>query len=136
MPRFRKFKMISLFARHESGLTFIETAVALAILSAISVTFLSGLTTTARAAFLFDERSTAGSLAQSQMEWVKSADYVFDAAEYTPAPLPSGKDYVNYSVTIAAEPLHNPDDGLQKITVAVKHADKEVIKLEGYKANR
>lgn len=136
MPRLRKFKMIRIFIHRESGLTFIETVVALVILSAISVTFLSGLTTTAKAAFLSDERSTAESLAQSQMEWVKSADYVFDAAEYTPAPMPGGKDYVNYSVTITAEPLHNPDDGLQKITVTVKHADKEVIKLEGYKANR
>ncbi|GAI30919.1 unnamed protein product, partial [marine sediment metagenome] len=49
---------------------------------------------------------------------------------------PGGKDYINYSAIITAEPLHDPDDGIQKITVTVKRSDKEVIKLEGYKVDR
>ena len=70
------------------------------------------------------------------MEWVKRASYVYDTTEYSSASIPGGGDYVNYSVIIGAEPLHNPDDGIQKITVTVKHSDKEVIKLEGYKVDR
>ena len=117
-------------------MTLIETVVALAILGAISVTFLSGLATTSKATFTADEQTTAESLARSQMECVKNTDYVYDAAQYSPAPIPSGKDYINYSVVITAEPLHNPDDGIQKITVTIKHSDKLLITLKDYKVDR
>ena len=117
-------------------MTLIETIVALAILGAISVTFLSGLATTSKAMFTTDEQTTAESLAQSQMEWVKNTDYVYDATQYSPAPIPNSKDYINYSVVITAEPLHDPDDGIQKITVTIKHSDKGLTKLKGYKVDR
>jgi type II secretory pathway pseudopilin PulG len=132
----RLFRTSNLFARRERGTTLIETAVALAILGAIAVTFLSGLATTTKAVGLTDEQTTAESLAQSQMEWVKNASYSYNATGYSPASIPGGKDYINYSAIIAAESLHDPDDGIQKITVTVKRSDKEVIKLEGYKVDR
>ena len=65
---------------------------------------------------------------------MKNADY--STTEYSPEPVPGDKDYIGYSVVSATEPLHEPDDGIQKITVTVKHSDKEVIKLEGYKVDR
>jgi len=136
MRLLRVVRMPSMFACRESGITLIETVVALAILGAIAVIFLSGLATASKAAFIADEQATAESLAQSQMEWVKNASYVYSATEYSPAPIPGGKDYVNYSAIIVTEPLHNPDDGIQKITVTVKRFDKGVIKLEGYKVDR
>jgi len=136
MRLFQMGRKPGIFACRESGVTLIETVVALAILGVIAVAFLNGLATTSRAVFIADERTTAESLAQSQMEWAKNVDYVYDATEYSPAPMPGGKDYTKYSATIVAEPLHNPDDGIQKIAVTVKHSDKEVIKLEGYKADR
>lgn len=136
MRRFGVGRQASLPACGESGVALIETVVALAILGIIAVAFLSGLATTSRAVFIADERATAENLALSQMERVKNADYVYGATEYTPAPIPSGADYVNYSVNISAQPLHNPDDGIQKITVRVWHSSKEVIKLEGYKVDR
>lgn len=128
--------MLRIFAYRESGMTLIETIVALAILGAISVTLLSGLATTSKAMFTTDEQTTAESMAQSQMEWLKNTDYVYDATQYSPAPMPNGKDYINYSVVITAEPLHNPDDGIQKITVTIKHSDKGLIQLKGYKVDR
>jgi len=128
--------MLSIATRRESGLTLIETVVALAIIGVIAVAFLSGLATTSKAAFIADEQTTAESLARSQMEWAKKVDYVYDATEYSPAPIPSGKDYINYSAVITAEPLRAPDDGIQKITVTIKHSDKGVIRLEGYKVDR
>ena len=136
MRPFQMGRIASIFTCRESGVSLLETVVALAILSVIAVAFLSGLTTTSRAVFIADERSTAESLARSQMEWTKNVDYVYDATEYSLAPMPSGRDYINYSATIAAEPLRNPDDGIQKITVTVKHSGKGVIKLEGYKVDR
>ncbi|NIU59240.1 MAG: prepilin-type N-terminal cleavage/methylation domain-containing protein [Phycisphaerae bacterium] len=138
MRLFQPGRMPGIFACRESGVTLIETVVALAILSAIAVAFLSGLglATTSRAVFIADERTTAESLARSQMEWAKSVGYEYDATEYFPAPIPSGKDYINYSATIAATSLRPSDDGIQKIVVTIKRYDKEVFKLEGYKVDR
>jgi len=130
------FRMLRVFTCRESGTTLLETVVALAVLGTIAVTFLSGLVTSSKAAFIVDEQATAESLAQSQMEWAKSANYTDNATQYSPAPLPGGKDYINYSVVIAAEPLHFPDDGIQKIYVTVEHSGEAVIVLEGYKVDR
>jgi hypothetical protein len=96
---------------------------------------LSGLTTGYRTALIADEHSTAWNLAVNQMECVKSQDYS-DNASYTPAPNPAGEDYVGYSADITAEPLHGTEDGIQKITVTIKHDNKVVTTLEGYKVDR
>ena len=108
----------------------------MAILGAIAVSFLGGLATASKAVAINDELTTAGSLAQSQMEWAKSADYVYEATGYPAAPVTGGKDYIDYSAVIFAEPLHSPDDGIQKITVTIKRAGKAVTTLQGYKADR
>ena len=132
----REVRILKKFACSESGTTLIETVVALALLSAIAVTFLSGLATTSKATIIANEQTTAESLARSQMEWVKNVAYADNATEYSPASIPGGEDYVGYSTAIAAEPLHATDDGIQKITVTIEHFDKEILKLEGYKADR
>lgn len=129
-------QLLRTFACRESGATLLEAVVALAIVGTIAVTFLGGVVTISKAAFTADERATAESLAQSQMEWAKNSDYVYSATQYSPAPMPSGKDYTNYSATIAAEPLHETDDGIQKITVTVTRSGEGVITLEGYKVDR
>ncbi|MFH1382746.1 MAG: type II secretion system protein [Chloroflexota bacterium] len=118
---------------HESGITLLETVVALGILAVIAVTFLGGVAMTSRAAFVADEQTTAESLARSQMEWARNSLYSPEATQYTAAPIPAGKDYINYSATIDAQPLHTPDDGIQKLIVTVQRSGETVIKLEGYK---
>ncbi len=120
----------------ESGLTLIETLIALAVLAAIAVPFLLGIATSSKAAFIDDQHTTAGSLAQSQMEWIKNSEYVYEATQYSAAPIPDGGDYNNFSLEVLAEPLHSPDDGIQKITVTIRHAGKAITTLEGYKVDR
>jgi len=130
MQPFRRLRTVNC---GESGMALLETVVALAILGTIAVTFLSGLVTTSKAAFTADERATAESLAQSQMEWVQSANYT---NQYPPAPIPSGKDYINYSANITVAPLDGADDDIQKITVTVSRSGEGVMILEGYKVDR
>ncbi len=132
----RFFSIFKVFICRESGVTLLETVVALAILGTIAVTFLGGLVTTSKAAFTVDERAPAESLAQSQMEWAQSADYTDNATQYSPAPIPTGKDYINYSANITAESLNTPADGIQKITVSVNRSGEQVFTLESYKVNR
>ena len=67
---------------------------------------------------------------------IYNADYVDDATGYSPAPTPDGKDYLNYSVVIAADTLPDRDGDIQKIAVIVKRSDETVITLEGYKVHR
>ena len=126
----------SLLNKSESGISFLETLIALAVLGIISVAFLSGLSTTSRAAAISDKRVAAESLARSQMESVKNAAYISEASEYTPTQIPSDESYTGFSVTITAEPLASPDDGVQKITVTVLRSGVDFYVLEGYKADR
>lgn len=132
MKKLRIKKIIS----RESGLTLLETAVALAILGTIAVTFLSGLSSTSKTRVVADEQVTGESLARAQMEWVKKANYVTDANTYAAAQLPADHSYVNYSANITAQPLQQPDTGIQKITITVSCANTVVYKLEDYKVNR
>ena len=120
----------------ESGQTLVEMAVALAVLAIISVTFLEGVATGSKAAFINDEQATAESLAQSQLEWVKISSYVDGATQYPPVPIPPGKDYANYSATILAQSLQVPDSGIQKIIVTLSRSGKGIFILEGYKVKR
>jgi len=121
-------------------MTLLETLVALAILGTIAVSFLSGVGISSKAVYIADERATAENLARSQMEWAKNASYSYNATSnatcYSVAPIPADKDYINYSANITAEPLHNPDDGIQKITVTITRSGKVVFKLESYKVDR
>ncbi len=132
---FRTARNLIIPGGSEAGVTLIEALVALAILGIVAAVFLSGLATTAKANFIIDEQATAESLARSQMEYAKTVAYVYEATEYTAAPIPASVDYADYSVSIYAEPLNNPDDGIQKVTISVRHHSEEVITLESYKVN-
>ena len=98
----------------ESGFSLLEVLVALLILAATAVIFINGLMTSSIAVQAADEKTAAESLARSQMEWVKSSDYSYNATSYTLAPVMDASDYQNLSANITAAALHDPDDGIQK----------------------
>ncbi len=120
----------------QEGLSMVETAIAVAILGIIAVAFLSGLGTASMALVVADEKSTAENIARSEMEHAKNKIYVHGATSYAAEPIPGGDDYTGYSVTISAQALNNPDDGIQKITVTVSRNSSAVASMEGYKVNR
>lgn len=121
--------------RGQAGSTLIEALIALAILGAVGAAFLMGLTTASKAGIITDEKTTGESLARSQMERVKNTAYVHSVNGYT-LPDPVGEDYTGYSSIATAQPLHDPDDGIQKITVIISRLGKEVFRLESYKVSR
>ncbi|MCK4305199.1 MAG: type II secretion system protein [Candidatus Eisenbacteria sp.] len=145
------------------GVTAVETIIALAILGTVAVVFLLGLSTGLKAVLIADERSTAQTLAQSQMEYVKSQEYSTDAWSYTitssdrtPSPGPSwwdlpnnkppllSSDYATYVAELQAEDfdadedgdIDDDDAGIRRITVTVKHHGNEVLVLQDYKVDR
>ena len=127
----RLFSFSRVLVCRESGATLMETVVALFVLGTIAVTFLSGLVTTSKASFSTDERATAQSLAQSQMEGVQNASY--NATGYLPAAIPDDENYTDYSANITAE---SGGVGIQKITITVSRSGEVVTTLEGYKVDR
>ena len=118
---------------NQKGMTLIETIVAVAIIGAVCVVFLSGLAVSSKGTLEIDEQATAESVARSQMEWVQGLRYVDNATQYSPANLDAFNDYEGYTANITAEPLHTPEDGIQKITITVVHNGDSVMSIEGYK---
>ena len=138
MPRPREFHHA--LRGNSRGVTLIEVLIAVAILGLVAVAFLSALATASTAIIIADERTTAESLARSQMEYIKTLDYEPDVTEYPAAPIPDEYEDEGYSATIVVEPLPDPNDGtldgIQKIIVTVNHKDKVVLTVEDYKVDR
>jgi prepilin-type N-terminal cleavage/methylation domain-containing protein len=138
--------ILSKLIKRERGFTLVEILVAILLLGIIGVAFFGGLSTASRVIILGDERATSESLARTEMEYVRNQDYYIAPWFYeippstNPVPwdpthtVPTGYD--GYNVTVTAESLNDPDNGIQKITIIVEHPDKEVITLVSYKSAR
>ena len=131
---------VSLSWRDERGMTLIETLVAVAILGAVGVVFLSGLAVSSKAVMVSQERVAAESLAKSQMEYVKSSTYdTSSSPDYSldpNLPIPAG-----YGIEVDVEFLDPAgdgpgDDGLQEITVTVDREGDTAFTLTAYKVDR
>ena len=107
----------------------IEVVVALALLSAIGVAFLSALATTSSSRSISNEHNAARILAASQMESILNEAY---SLSYHPVQVPP--EYNGYTTAIDIDNLF--DGNIQKITITVRHHDKYLTKLESYKVIR
>ena len=145
------------------GFTLIEVLIALALFTIIAIVFAGGLATASRAVLIADVRTRAESLARTQIESVKEQEYI--KATDSPwqvtydriSGIPDGYSICSLNWTTnqtancgstpspsviavawdsAANQPATDETGLQKIRLVVKHDDKEVITLEGYKVDR
>jgi prepilin-type N-terminal cleavage/methylation domain-containing protein len=140
------------------GFTLIEVLVALALFSIIAIVFAGGLTTASRAVITAGVRTTAESLARTQMEsiktYVQSGGYknatspTWQVTYPRISGIPSGYSIcsVNWTTnlpdncgfdataSIIAYALDHTtsDSGLQKIKLVISHDNKEISTLEGY----
>ena len=131
----------------EKGFSLIGTLIALGLLGIIAVGFLSGLATTFKALMVSQERVAAESLAKSQLEYIKTQDYI-PTVDYNPddpqkryALIDIPADLVDRGCDIEINPpqtVISPEGGfeLQSITVAIKLNDEEILTLSGYRAGR
>jgi prepilin-type N-terminal cleavage/methylation domain-containing protein len=114
--------------KSQKGISLIETIAALAILSIISVAFLSALATTSSARATNEERTSAKILAESIIENIKSDDFT---AAYTPVVPPEFPGYTASVITV-----NERNGNIQKITVTISHQDHQVLTLQDYKVDR
>ena len=132
----------------ERGMTLIEVLVALGIIAAVAVVFLLGMSTSSKAVMVSQESVAADSLAKSQMESIKSQDYI-KVADYNPNDptkryelMPISSDLVaqGYAISNIDTPGNVPgtddDENIQIVTVEVTHNGETVFTLVGYKVNQ
>jgi len=120
---------------NEKGFALLETIVAIAFLGFVAVAFLGGLGTSTKATMTMGERAIAETLARSELEYVRNCTYQYDTEEYEVNPMLSIPESWNITSPVV-EPVHETDDGLQKVTVSVEHNGKTVLSLFTYKADR
>jgi type II secretory pathway pseudopilin PulG len=141
--------------RKQGGFGLIEVIIALGLLGMIGIAFLGTLANASSAIILSDGRTTAESLARSEMEYVKSQEYIdysvdgHDVYDSLGAP----EDYILETEIAPFDPaspgpdktydevggVYEQDDGIQLITITItffsgEESEKQShFTLAGYK---
>ena len=119
----------------DKGFAFLETIVAVALLGIVAVAFLGGIGTATTATVVAAEQATAESLARGEIEYIKDSAYQYFTTEYpvdSTLSIPSGWFLPNPTV----EALHDPDDGIQKVTITVQRDGEAKLSVVVYKVDR
>ena len=124
----------------QKGFLLIEILVGLALMGIIAAGFVNGLSTTFTGVTVSQERVTAESLAKSQVEHIKSQEYISVASYPTDGPyelidIPADLVAAGYTVEITSLKRHIISDviELQSVTVAVKRNGEGKMSIEVYR---
>ena len=131
--------------KSEKGFSLIDTLIALALIGIIAVAFLTAMGTSFKGITVSQERVVAESLAKSQLECIKSQDYI-SVAEYNPEnpaqryqliTIPSELADQGYTIEIGSPQAVVVAGGgwgeLQSITLVVRRNSEEVMTISDYK---
>jgi prepilin-type N-terminal cleavage/methylation domain-containing protein len=133
------------FPGSSRGFTLIEVLIAIALIGIVSVAILGAISTSSKTVSLADERTTAESLARKQMEYIKGQGYNSTGSlvnlptyqkiggipqGYSIWSVASNSSTIVISANIVGIPWDSQtnrpaskDDGLQKISLVIKHTD-------------
>jgi len=124
--------------RCSRGDTLIELLLAIAVGALVITGLLYGLGNAVLASHRVDQKTTARDLARSQMEYVKSQDYIVEYGngdEYYEKliadDIPPGWTQGDIEIIVEVEAFS--DDNLQLVTVTVSY-DNGSYELQGYKS--
>ena len=135
MFKSKALSCIRLLKSRQGGAILLEALVALAVLGATGVAFVSALGTTTKATVIMDERALAESLVRSQLEYVKNYTYQAAPTTYPVNPALTFPGGWTMPATVGAL-VHGTDDGIQKVTVQVVHRGETVLSAEMFKVHR
>ena len=131
----------------QKGVMLLEILVGLAILGAIAVAYMSGLTSTFKAIGISQERVAAESLAKSQIEYIKVQGYIlvddynpdYPVTSYELITVPSDLAAAGYSVNISTpvEIVSELEGGfeLQSVNVTVRRNNEQKLQISIYRVS-
>ena len=137
------------------GFTLVEVVVAIVVLSLIVISIPTAFLVVTDYRFRWDEQRVAESLARNHLEYVKVLPYQpgewedsgdLQVPQYDMGNLTSLRPNESWEVEVDALPIDGTtrlplccdeeDQGIQEITVTVRHVDKTVLEVTGYKTQR
>jgi len=143
-----------IFFRSRKGSTLIEVMIAIAVLGLITSSILPVFIMLNKAEFKWTQQTVAESLIRAQVEYVKGCPYIYRDGNITepwypydtfPPPDPS------YEIDVVAQPIRidtsttppghsdlpaGQDEGIQRITIQIKHVGNLVTSATNYKVDR
>ncbi len=129
----------------QRGVALLEILVGLALLGIIGVAFINGMTNTYNATGISQEKVAAESLAKSQIEYLKTQDYIhvddynpsYPATSYELITVPADLSAAGYSVNISVpeEVISELEGGfeLQSVNVTVRRNNERKLQITIYR---
>jgi len=117
--------------RIQSGMSLVESVVAIGILGIAITTFVTGLSTGSISVREMEQQTITQRLARTQLEYVKGYNFEPGTATYPVLSTPEG-----YTVSVGVTAVPGGDTGIQKITVVVRREGEHLLSVEDYKVDR
>jgi len=112
-----------------------ETLVALVIVGAVAIIFLTSIATTIKTNGVSDKKAIAESLVYSETEYVKNCAYQYDTSSYPVDPAMTAPEGWTVPQPVV-ELVHATDDGIQKVTVTAQYNGESILSVGIYKVDR
>ena len=133
---------ITRVVQRQEGYSHVEALLTMAILGVFGTGMLGGLMGVTETTPRTDEISTAQNLAENQLEYIRTQDYDYinNSPQYlalSGTAVPDGYSIITSATRLDPESDGTvDDDGIQQITVMVKHHNKIVTSIESYRIRR
>lgn len=133
MPKASSSSVVGQSARkpRQGGVILLETLVAISVISTVVLVGVTALSTASVASREVDEQTTAGIIAISQIEFIKTQPYVTTGGSYALVDAPDG-----YVVANTTSGYSGGDANIQKVTVTVTHLGEVIQQQSIVKINR
>ena len=145
MQTLKAIKKLNILKGNQKGVTLIETVIALALVGIVAVIFLNGTSTAFKGVMISQEKIAAESLANSQLEYINTQDYI-QVANYDPndpancyqlIDIPQDLADQGYAIEINPPQAIVVEGGgwgeVQSVAVIVRSNGEEILTISEYK---
>ena len=116
---------------NESGISLVESLVAIAILGGGVLTMILAMSGGALAVNENDQEVVAQSLARTELEYIKNYTYDSGATTYPAVSTPAG-----YGISVGVSAVPGGNANIQKVTANITRDGEVIMTVVDYKVNR